>query len=149
MLCSLWFTLSFSVVIFERLRFLINFSNFLSWVFWRLVLVTLDLVMKIACFAQIGPFLNFFSFPSNFCNYSLSSSIHPFPKHTMHSTKNSIVDHLSKLILQEKGMGFIFLTLFYMYMSLFLHFVRLCWVCVFCNYSNMGLFKMLDLVVWG
>ena len=88
--------------------------------------VTLNLVMKIACFAQIGPFLNFFSFPSNFCNYSLSSSFHPFPKHTMHSTINSFVDHLSNLILQEKGTGFCFLTLFCMYMSVFLHFVWFC-----------------------
>ena len=81
MLCSLWLTLSLSVAISERLRFLINFSKILSSVFWRLALVTLDLVAKISCFAQICPFLNFFSFPSNFCNYSLSSSFHPFPKH--------------------------------------------------------------------
>ena len=43
----------------------INFSKFLSWVFWRLALATcsrLDSVVKIACFAQIGQFLNVFSF---------------------------------------------------------------------------------------
>ena len=43
----------------------INFSKFFSWVFWRLALATcsrLDSVAKIACFAQIGQFLNFFSF---------------------------------------------------------------------------------------
>ena len=109
----------------------------------------LDSVVKITCFAQIGQFLNFFSFPLNFCDYSLSSSFYPSPKHTVHLTQTSIVDHLSNLILQEKGMGFYFLTLFYMYMSVFLHFVRFCCVCVFCYDSNMGLLKMLDLVVWG
>ena len=116
------------------------------------VLVTclqLDSVAKIACFAQIGQFLNFFSFPSNYCDYSLSSSFHPSPKHTVHSTQTSIVDHLSNLILQEKGMGSYFLTLFYMFMSVFLRFVGFFWVCVFCYDSNMGLLKMLDLVVWG
>ena len=120
--------------------------------FWWLALATcsrLDSVAKIACFAQIGQFLNVFSFPSNFCDYSLSSLFHPFPKHTVHSTQTSIVDHLSNLILQENNMGFYFLTLFYMFMSVFLHFVRFCCVCVFCYDSNMGLLKMLDLVVWG
>ena len=120
--------------------------------FWRLALATcsrLDSVAKNACFAFEGQFLKLFSFPSNFCVYSLSSSFHSFPKHTVHSTQTFIVDHLSNLILQEKGMGFYFLTLFYMFMSVFLHFVRFCCVCVFCYDSNMGLLKMLDLVVWG
>ena len=43
----------------------IKFSKFLSWVFWRLAQATcsrLDLVAKITCFAQIGQFLNVFSF---------------------------------------------------------------------------------------
>ena len=65
-------------------------------------------------------------FPRTFYDYSLSSSFHPSPKHTVHSTQTSIVDHLSNLILQEKGMGFYFLTLFYMFISVFLHFVKFC-----------------------
>ena len=122
--------------------------------FWWLALATfsrLDSVMKNACLVFYGQFFKklFEFFPRFVCDYSLSSSFHPSPKHTVHSTQTSIVDHLSNLILQEKGMGSYFLTLFYMFMSVFLRFVGFFWVCVFCYDSNMGLLKMLDLVVWG
>ena len=40
----------------------------------------LDSIAKIVCFAQIGQFLNVFSFPSNICDYSLSFLSEPLPK---------------------------------------------------------------------
>ena len=51
--------------------------------FWWLALATfswLDLIAKIACFAHIGKFLNVLSFPSNICDYSLSSLSEPLSK---------------------------------------------------------------------
>ena len=54
-----------------------NFSQFCLWVFWQLDLATcwrLTSVAKNACFVFRREFLKLFQyFPSNFCDYSLSS----------------------------------------------------------------------------
>ena len=86
--------------------------------FWRLDLATcwqLTSVAKNACLAKTGSvFKPFFSFPSNFCDYSLSS---PFlsteydPNTSWHTSQSPFLQHpFSNL--QEKGMGFLCLTWF-------------------------------------
>ena len=75
-------------------------------IFVLTVLVTcsqLDLVEKIACFAQICQFLNVFSFPSNISDCSLSS---PFQTHRVTLKEPTFLHHFS-LNLLEKGMVFL------------------------------------------
>ena len=88
----------------------------------RLTLATgwrLNSVAKIACFAQIGQFLNVFSFPSNISDCSLSSSFTLSLKLTVLLLKNLYFCIISFSNLQGKGMGFLFLTSYFMIMVLF------------------------------
>jgi len=91
----------------------------------------LDSVTKIACFAQIGQFLNFFSFPSNFCDCSLSSPFTLSLKLTVLLLKNIHFCFISSSNLQGKGMGFLFLTSYLLIMVLVS-----CFVSYFCDLSN-------------
>ena len=109
--------------------------------FWRLALATfsrLDSVTKIACFAKKKcQFLKLFNFPSNFCDFSLSSLPETLSNSPCHSQTNFHFYIISTQNLQEKGMGFPFLSTYFMFWVLFylnLWVVGLIWdSCCFSN----------------
>ena len=63
--------------------------------------------------------------------------------------QTSIFELFHSQIFKEKGMGFYFLTLFYILIRVFPHFVRFCLSLCVLHCSNMGLLQILVLVVWG
>ena len=95
-----------------------NFSKFMFLVVWRLTLVTcsrLDSIAKITCFAQIGQFLNFFSF-----SVKLLCLFIVFPLSTLSQTLRVTLISLhfcfiSTSNLQEKGMVFLFLATYFLF----------------------------------
>ena len=95
----------------SREKHLEKFSNFCSWVLWRLELATvwrLNQVAKNACFTKIrAVFKSFSVFPSNICDCSSS------PSQTLRAPISNL--HCCILVaqnLQVTGMGFQFRTLF-------------------------------------
>ena len=95
--------------------------------FWRLALATclrLDSVAKIACFAQIGWFLNVFNF---FPWTSVTVHCLPYLKHSQtHRVTHWTNFHfyiISTQNIQEKGMSFLFFSTNFMFYVLFT------WIC--------------------
>ena len=108
-----------------------HFSKFLPWVFWRLALATcsrLDSVVKITCFAQIGQFLNVFSFPSNISNCSLSSPFQTSLKLTVSLSKNLHFYIISTSFFKKRYGFSYYLIAFHVYCMCFLDFCVVVWV---------------------
>ena len=73
--------------------------------------------MRVLCFED--SFLKTFSiFPSNFCDCSLSSPFLSLKHSVSHFKKHSFLHHFFSN-LQEKGMGFLYLTSFFMFWGCF------------------------------
>ena len=124
--------------------------------FWRLALATclqLDSVAKIVCFAQMGQFLNVFSFPSNFSNCSLFGLFISLTNPPCVSQKSPLFFIISTSFFKNRYGFSYYPTTFHVCSMWFLHF----WVVVeFCDicYSSMGwVYRfaegvLLILVIW-
>ena len=119
--------------------------------FWRLALVTwtrLDSVMKNACFAQIGQFLKpFWVFPRIFVTVHCLPRFYPSQTHWVILEKPPFVHH-SNLNLQEKGMGFLILTIYFMFFALDFLICELLLSIVIYGVFAMGWFVLLSLFDW-
>ena len=83
----------------------------------------LNPVAKIVCFAQISKFLKPFEFSSNILWLFIIFLTQTSLKLTMSLSKNLNFCIISTSNLQEKGMGFLFLTTYFMFWALF------SWIC--------------------
>ena len=92
---------------------------------WRLAR-DLSQSRKLHVLGKLGQFLNLFSFPSNISDCSSSSFSEKLSNSPCHSQKNLHFVSFLIQIFKEKGMGFYFLTLFYIFIHAFPHFVKLC-----------------------
>ena len=92
-------------------------------------------------------FKTFLSFPSKFCDWSLSSPVIPFSSPSSFSQKPPFVHHFN-FNLQEKCMGSLILTVYFMFFALDFLFCELSLSIVLYGVSAMGWFILLSLFDW-
>ena len=88
-------------------------------------------------------------FPSNIFDCSLSSPFQTSLKLTVSLSKKLYFCIFSTSNLQEKGMGFSILNLYFMFLVLFSRFCEMLLECCVLWVLNMGLFLLLALRVWA
>ena len=98
---------------------------------------------------KMGQFLNFSVFPQTFLTVHLLPYLKHSQTHCLTLKQTSIFESFHSQIFKEKGMSFYFLTLFYIFIWVFPHFVRFFLSLCVLHCSNMGLLQILVLVVWG
>ena len=94
------------------------------------------------CFAQIGQFLKPFEFPSNFYDYSLSSLFKPLSNSPCLSKKTSIFSSFQPQ--SPKGMGFLTLTKYFIFLTLVLLICEFLLSIVLHGVSDMGLLSLTE-----